>query len=151
MLTHEYYKLKIFNRLQYALNAYHEVFMDYVVLMKSHILSSDSGDIPSILFHHLERIFQEMEAAYKILYSATDSMYDEISKIEIKDSASIADKPYSITLGELEEDRRLKNLSKMKQFMDACKEELKKLQTIKRSEQIVIEHKVVQSNTETNQ
>lgn len=150
MLTHEYSKLKRFNRLQYALNAYHEVFMDYVALMKSHILSSESDDVPSILFYHIEKIFQEMEAAYKILYSATDSMYDEISKIEIKDSANIADELYSTTLGELEEDRRLKNLLKMKQFMDACKEELKQLQTMKRSELITIEHKVVQSNMETN-
>ena len=150
MLTHEYYKLKSFNRLQYALNAYHEVFMDYVALMKSHILSSESNDVPTMLFHYLEKIFYEMKEAYKLLYSATDKMYDEISKIEIKDSASIADEPYSTTLGELEENRRLKNLSKMKQFMDACAEELKLLSTMKRSEQITIEHKVVQSNMETN-
>lgn len=144
MLTHEYYKLKSFNKLQYALNAYHEVFMDYITLMKSHILISESSAVPSMLFHYLEKIFYEMKEAYKILYSATDKMYNEISKIEIKDSASISeDFRITETLGELEEDRRFKNLSKMKQFMDACSEELNLLSTMKRSEQITIEHKVV--------
>lgn len=147
MLSSEYYKLKSFNMLQALLDAYHKVFMDYVTLMKSHAFGGNVYDVPAVLFHHLERTCQEMQSAYNILYNAVNDMYVKVSGIEIKDEEDLK---FSTTIGEWEQDRRLKSLSKMKQFMDACNEELKLLQAMKKGEQIAIEHKVVQSNMETS-
>ena len=143
MLSHEYYLLRDYNRLQTALNAYYDVFNAYQRLLSSHLVTSETGNVPPILFHHLELASREMQEAYQILHDATTEAYNKAADIKISESATVDDSSLIATFGEYERTRSRKNLQKLKQFVDANEEQLKLLSEMKRSEQIVIEHKTV--------
>lgn len=143
MLVSDFNKIKSYYKHKDKLDKLHSLLLDFNSYLRDACFECVL-DVPSVFFHHVEKVTQHLEEAYKLLFKTINEKYEELSDIWLQDTSRENEVPENVEkIGDWERHYRLKKLQKMKQFIDSNYEELKLILDQKRAEYVNIDHVIV--------